>query len=314
MSNPKRALITGATGQDGWFLSRELEAAGRVVLGTSRRGTPQSRSLRTLDYDDRDAMAGLLEEYQPDEIDHLACPSQLDDSEAFESAVLKLSTTTVLTFLRWIAGRSPTTRFFFAGSSEIFGDPAQSPQDEDCPPRPAHPYAVAKLAGQNLIAAFRAEKSLFACTGILFNHESPLRRSEFVSRRITSGVAEIAAGHRDLLEIGNLEACRDWSHASDFARGFRLCLEADEPRDFVFASGEKRTVKEFCETAFTAVGLDPTRHLVVDAKRFRRDFLNPRLGNPSRAAHHLGWRTERAFKDWVSEMVLKDVELAKRAP
>ena len=310
MSNQKRALITGITGQDGWFLSRELEAAGRDVLGTSRTAFP-SGSVRALNCDDRGAIIALLEEFRPDEIYHLACPSQLTDSEKFESAVLKMSTTTVLTFLRWIAGRSPATRFFFAGSSEIYGDPVRSPQDEDCPPNPAHPYAIAKLAGQQLVAAFRAEKSIFACTGILYNHESHLRRTDFVSRRITSGVAGIAAGRRRSLEIGNLEACRDWSHASDFARGYRLCLEADEPRDFVFASGKKRTVKEFCETAFAAVGLDPYKHLVVDKKRFRPDFANPRLGNPARAEEHLGWRADRTFEDWVAEMVLTDLEMAR---
>ena len=313
MSNQKRALITGITGQDGWFLSQELQAAGRVVLGTSRAGLPTG-SIRCIDYDDREAIIALLEDFQPDEIYHLACPSQLTDTEEFESAVLKMSTTTVLTFLRWIAGRSPATRFFFAGSSEIFGDPVRSPQDEDCPPNPAHPYAVAKLAGQQLVAAFRAEKSIFACTGILYNHESHLRRTDFVSRRITSGVAGIVAGLRESLEIGNLDACRDWSHASDFARGFRLCLEADEPRDFVFASGKKRTVKEFCETAFAAVGLDSGKHLVVDKKRFRPDFANPRLGNPARAEELLGWQADRTFQDWVSEMVRKDLELAQRAP
>ena len=313
MSNQKRALITGITGQDGWFLSQELQAAGRVVLGTSRAGSPTG-SIHCIDYDDREAIIALLEDFQPDEIYHLACPSQLTDTEEFESAVLKMSTTTVLTFLRWIAGRSPATRFFFAGSSEIFGDPVRSPQDEDCPPNPAHPYAVAKLAGQQLVAAFRAEKSIFACTGILYNHESHLRRTDFVSRRITSGVAGIVAGLRESLEIGNLDACRDWSHASDFARGFRLCLEADEPRDFVFASGKKRTVKEFCETAFAAVGLDSGKHLVVDKKRFRPDFANPRLGNPARAEELLGWQADRTFQDWVSEMVRKDLELAQRAP
>jgi GDPmannose 4,6-dehydratase len=287
-------------------LSRELQAAGREVLGTGRRGLP-SQTFRNVDYRDDAAIRSLLDEFRPDEIYHLACPSQLEDSESFERDVLQLSTLTTLTFLRWISDRSPGTRFFFAGSSEIFGNPALSPQNENCPPRPAHPYAVAKLAGQQLIATFRDRKNVFACTGILYNHESHLRRRDFVSRWITCGIAEIVAGRRSRLETGNLEAVRDWSHASDFARGFRLCLEASEPRDFVFGSGVKRTVREFCDVAFRAAGLDAGRYLFVDAKRFREDFPCPRVGDPSLALEHLGWRAERPFNEWVAEMVRADL-------
>lgn len=293
-------------------MRQELEKTGRLVLGTTRAESAQD-DIRTVDCTDRESLLAVLEEFRPDEIYHLACPSQLHDSEAFERAVLELSTTTVLTFLRWIERCSPAARLFFAGSSEIFGDPVESPQDENSPANPAHPYAVAKLAGQQLIAAFRAEKSLFACTGILFNHESHLRRPDFVSRRITSGVAEIVAGRREILPMGNLDACRDWSHASDFAAGFRLCLEADEPRDFVLASGEKHTVKEFCEAAFSAAGLDANKFVVMDEKRFRKDFERPRVGNPSKAGRHLGWNAARPFREWVAEMVFRDVEWAKAA-
>lgn len=312
MRNPKCALITGATGQDGWFLCEELKKAGRFVLGTSRLNSGRD-DIRRVDYTSRDSLLAVLEDFEPDEIYHLACPSQLQDTEEFQRSTLELSTSTIQIFLEWMETQSPHSRLFFAGSSEIFGDPTISPQDELTPPLPAHPYAIAKLSGQQLIASSRSQKSLFACTGILYNHESHLRRTDFVSRRITSGVADIVAGRSESLRLGNLNACRDWSHASDFARGFRLCLEADEPGDFVLASGVKRTVREFCEVAFSAAGLDANNHLVSDEKFFRADFTHPRVGDPAKAWRELGWKTLRPFNDWVGEMVRRDVEVAKAA-
>jgi len=298
----KRALITGITGQDGSLLRRELESHGRSVFGMSRSAARES-TVFSVDYQDRSALHRILDHVGPQEIYHLACPSQLKDSEVFERAVLELSTTTSLILLRWIAEQSPETRFFFASSSEIFGNPDCSPQDEASVARPEHPYAVAKLAGQQLVASFRTKKGLFASTGILFNHESDLRRTEFVSRRITHAVANIAAGREDKLTLGNLDACRDWSHAAEFVSGFRLCLEASDPGDFVFASGVGHTVRQFCHVAFAAAGLEAYKHVVSDVELFHPDFANPRIGCAEKAASLLGWRIERPFEEWVTEMV-----------
>lgn len=312
MRTPKRALITGATGQDGYFLRAELEGAGRTVLGTSR-APKGGKNIVQSDYSSESCLRRILDDFLPDEIYHLACPSQLQDNQDFKHDTFELSTTTTQIFLDWMEARSPKTRLFFAGSSEIFGNPVVSPQDELTPARPEHPYARAKLSGQQLIASVRFEKALFACTGILYNHESHLRRHDFVSRRITRGVAEIAAGKSETITLGNLDACRDWSHASDFARAFRLCMEAEEPGDFILASGEKRTVRDFCEAAFSAAGIDMENRLLADERLFRPDFTNPRVGNPSKAARMLGWQTTRQFSDWVGEMVRWDINLIKGA-
>lgn len=259
-------------------------------------------------------MRSILRSFRPDEIFHLACPSKLENSGAFEHQVCVLSIDTTREFLRWIREESPATRFFFAGSSEVYGDPPSTPQSENTQSRPMHPYAIAKLAGQQMVDYFRREHGVFGCTGILFNHESHLRREDFVSRRITRSAARIALGSQERLELGNLDAFRDWSHASDFVRGFRLALEAAVPGDYVFASGHARTVREFVEAAFSEVGLDPHRHLRVRPELFREDSSLKREGDTSRARQLLGWQAERSFDEWVREMVRLDLNDLKGAP
>jgi len=292
-----RSLITGIRGQDGTYLARELEGEGREVFGLSHH---------TVDYRDRDAVCAHLDEIRPREIYHLASPSCIQDTREFEEDILHMSVTTTQWLLRWIADRSPETRLFFASSSEIFGDPAESPQNEDTAPRPENPYAIAKVAGGRLCAYFREKKGVFACAGILYNHESPLRRADFVSRRITRGAADIAAGRMKTLALGNLDARRDWSHAADFVRAFRLALEAPAARDYVLASGRSRTVRDFCEAAFAAAGFDYREYVIADPALHRADFAHPRLGNPARAREFLGWTPRIDFTEMVGEMVRRD--------
>ena len=304
LSSPdsRTALITGAGGQSGYWLGQELEASGRRVVRASGGSGDVS-----LPFDDGDGIRAVLEACRPDEIYHLACPSQLQDTARFERDVFQMSVDTVLVFLRWIEEHSQKTRFFFAGSSEIFGLPRVTPQDESTEPSPTHPYAFAKLAGQHLVRYFREGKGVFAVTGILYNHESHLRRADFVSKRIVSGVAAIVTGRASLLELGNLKAVRDWTHASDFARGFRMSLEAGRPGDYVFASGRGRTVEDFCRVAFESVDLDFRDYVRESSRLFRSDSSLPRVGDIHKAQGELGWTPRRVFEEWVGEMVEMEI-------
>jgi GDPmannose 4,6-dehydratase len=313
-----KALITGIRGQDGTYLARELSENGRRVFGWTRQQADQELPMTNgdvfpVDYSDVPRLTVLLEEIRPAEIYHLASPSCIRDTPEFERDIFFASVDLTRFFLRWIAGHSPETRFFLAGSSEIFGDPGASPQNEDTLCRPENPYGMAKLAGRQLCAAFREKERIFASTGILYNHESPMRRADFVSRRITQGVAAIVAGKSKTLALGNLEARRDWSHAADFTRAFRLILETNEPGDFVLASGCARRVRDFCEVAFAQAGLDYRDHVVVDATHHRPDFKHPRLGDTARAQKVLGWEPKVEFTEMVAEMVRHDLDSQKSA-
>jgi len=304
-----KSLITGAGGQTGNWLSKELTDSGRNVFRSSSRCGDFH-----LHEQDQAGIWEILDACGPDEIYHLACPSMLEDTAQFERDVFKMSVDVVLTFLRWIVERSPKTRFFFAGSSEIFGRPRVTPQDECATPSPTHPYAFAKLAGQHLVEYFRETKGVFAVTGILYNHESHLRRADFVSKRIAEGVASIVNGRKSHLKMGNLLAVRDWTHASDFARGFRLSLQAHRPSDYVFASGVGRSVEDFCKTAFESVGLDFRKYIVQEQSLFRDDVPLPRVGNIEKARRDLGWEPKRKFEEWVGEMVKIEINRQLESP
>jgi len=306
-----RALITGLGGQDGTYLAHELVAHRRKVIGFSLSAAHPLPLVETrvVPYDEA-ALIAALNEIRPREIYHLASPSCIRDTAQFESDIFRLSLSVTTILLRWIAEISPATRFFFAGSSEIYGDPWESPQSETTRFSPQNPYAVAKLAGQQMCGYYR-RKGVFACAGILFNHESPLRRSDFVSRRITRGVAEIACGRANRLALGNLEALRDWSHVADFTQAFRLILESPVPRDYVLASGVSRSVQDFCQEAFQTVGLDYREFVVHEPGAYRPDFLLPRRGNPEKARCELGWNPAIDFREMVREMVRYDLALLK---
>jgi GDPmannose 4,6-dehydratase len=304
-----KSLITGAGGQTGYWLGKELEASGRkVICSSSRCGSFHLRE------QDQGGIWEILDACSPDEIYHLACPSMLEDTAQFERDVFKMSVDVVLVFLRWIVERSPKTRFFFAGSSEIFGRPRLTPQDECATPSPTHPYAFAKLAGQHLVEYFRETKGVFGVTGILYNHESHMRRANFVSKRIAEGVASIVNRRKSHLKMGNLLAVRDWTHASDFARGFRLSLEAERPDNYIFASGIGRSVEDFCKVAFGSVGLNFQDYIVQDRSLFRDDVPLPRVGNIEKARRALGWEPKRKFEEWVGEMVKLEINRQLESP
>lgn len=303
------SLVTGVFGQDGTYLSRELAKYGRRVVGMSRSvpNEEHAASCFAVDYHDLDGVLKLLDRLRPLEIFHLASPSFLERSHAFEREVLHLNVTVTQAFLHWIEDNSPSTRLIFGSSSEIFGQPLSALQDESSPASPQHPYAIAKYAGQLLCDHARREKGLFCGSAIFFNHESPLRAARFVSRRITRAVADIAAGRSVSLALGNLEARRDWSHAADFARGLRLMAETPAPGNFVFASGVARTVRELCREAFSVCGLDYREFLTVDEALYREEPPIPRVGQARRAGEELGWRAEIDFSAMISEMVRADL-------
>jgi GDPmannose 4,6-dehydratase len=305
-NSPLRCLVTGVGGQDGTYLALELIGQGYSVVGLGTRPSGIALpgvEILEVDYADSQGLLALLNSIRPHHIYHLASPSSLSDTVEFEAAVLRLNLIATHVFLRWIYDTSFDSRFFFAGSSEIFGDPVISPQNETTPSRPTHPYAIAKLAGQHLVDHFRQDKQIFACSGILYNHESPLRRPQFVTRKIIQGAVAISRGERSFLALGNLQARRDWSHAADFARAFRLILNADEPANYVIGSGQGRTVAEFCETAFAEVGLDYRNYVTEDPQSYRADFSHPRIADPSRLRDKLGWRPEYDFKALIREMI-----------
>jgi GDPmannose 4,6-dehydratase len=242
-----------------------------------------------------------------DECYHLAAQSFVAESFADGFSTMNTNingTHYVLAALREI---QPTCRFYFAGSSEMFGKVRASPQNEDTPFHPRSPYGISKVAGYYLTLNYREAYDIFAANGILFNHESPRRGYEFVTRKITSGVARIKAGETNELRLGNLDARRDWGHARDYVRAMHLMLQADEPADFVVSMGETHTVREFCELAFGHVGLDYEEHVVIDPRFMRPAEVELLLGDPTRARDRLGWEPTYTFEALVREMVEADV-------
>jgi GDPmannose 4,6-dehydratase len=316
-----RALITGITGQDGSYLAEHLLEQGYEVHGLVRRVAledPERRFGRIRHLTDRVTLhPGSLESYPSifqvfsqtrfDECYHLAAQSFVAESFADGFSTMNTNingTHYVLAALREI---QPTCRFYFAGSSEMFGKVRASPQNEDTPFHPRSPYGISKVAGYYLTLNYREAYDIFAANGILFNHESPRRGYEFVTRKITSGVARIKAGETNELRLGNLDARRDWGHARDYVRAMHLMLQADEPGDFVVSMGETHTVREFCELAFGHVGLDYEEHVVIDPRFMRPAEVELLLGDPTRARDRLGWEPTYTFEALVREMVEADV-------
>ena len=306
------ALITGIAGQDGHYLSEHLLARGYDVVGVSRHATdaaPRPRlELRDLDLTDTPSVDRLFVEFEFDEIYNLAGPSYGPDSWERPVETSRILGTAVIELLERIRRSRRPTRFFQASSSELFGMAAETPQSETTPFRPVTPYGFAKQMAHGMVGLYRERYGIFAACGILFNHESPLRRPEFVTRKVTREVARIRAGLSARLEMGSLEARRDWSFAGDFADGMWRMLQAETPGDFVLASGESHTVREWCATAFEHVGLD-YRDYVEETPAMVRTSDFDRAGNPSKAAEVLGWRPTTSFRELVGMMVEADVKL-----
>lgn len=306
-----RALITGIAGQDGHYLSEVLLARGYEVTGISRNATQRAApkpGLHLLDADvcDRAAMERVFADHDFDEVYNLAGQSFGPDSWAHPVETAGTLGVAVVHLLELVRQAGRPIRFFQASSSELFGVANESPQSETTPFHPITPYGLAKQFAHAMAGAYRARHGVFAACGILFNHESPLRRPEFVTRKVTREVARIRAGLSTRLRMGNLDVRRDWSFAGDIAVGMWRVLQAAEPDDFVLASGVSHSVRELCEIAFAHAGLDYRDHVDEEPALVRgRDF--DRVGDPSKAARILGWTAATSFRDLIGMMVDADI-------
>jgi GDPmannose 4,6-dehydratase len=314
-----RALITGITGQDGSYLADFLLGKGYDVFGMVRRTSTinferiahiqDTVNLVQGDLLDQVSLIHILREYQPQEVYNLAAQSFVPTS--FEQPVLTgeftaLGVTRMLDAIRIV---DPSIRFYQASSSEMFGKVQEVPQTEKTPFYPRSPYGVAKLYGHWITINYRESYDLFACSGILFNHESPRRGLEFVTRKVTRAVARIKLGMQDELRLGNLEARRDWGFAGDYVHAMWLMLQQDAPDDYVIATGETHSVRELCEAAFGHLGLDYQDYVKIDPKFFRPAEVDLLVGDCSKARDRLGWKPAVTFKGLVEMMVDADMRL-----
>jgi GDPmannose 4,6-dehydratase len=313
-----KALITGITGQDGSYLAEFLLDRGYEVVGMVRRtSTINFDRIRHFqdritvvqgDLLDQVSLINILQEHRPGEVYNLAAQSFVPTS--FQQPVLTgeftaLGVTRMLDAIR-IVDRS--IRFYQASSSEMFGKVHETPQRETTPFHPRSPYGVAKVYGHWITVNYRESYDLFACSGILFNHESPRRGLEFVTHKITHTVARVKMGLADELRLGNLEARRDWGYAPDYVRMMWMMLQHDHPDDYVVATGETHSVREFCQEAFGHVGLDWEKYVVVDPKFYRPAEVDLLVGDPSKAQRELGWEPHVTFRELVQIMVDADLE------
>lgn len=314
----KRALITGITGQDGSYLAEWLLSQGYVVIGMVRRASTENferiehlRERITFlqgDLLDPFSLIHVLDTAQPDEIYNLAAMSFVPTSwnqPTLTGEFTALGVTRLLDAMRTVC---PRARFYQASSSEMFGKVREVPQSETTPFYPRSPYAVAKVYGHYITVNYRESYGLYAVSGILFNHESPRRSLEFVTRKISDGVARIRLGLARELRLGNLDACRDWGFAGDYVRAMWLMLQQPEPDDYVVASGESHSVREFCEIAFAHVGLDWRNYVVTDPAFLRPAEVEHLIGNPAKARARLGWAPTVDFTGLVQMMVDADLE------
>jgi GDPmannose 4,6-dehydratase len=253
----------------------------------------------------------VIDKVKPDECYHLAAQSFVSYSFEDEFSTINTNINGTHFVLSAIKERAPKCKFYFAGSSEMFGHAKETPQNEDTPFHPRSPYGISKVAGFDLTRNYREAYGIFALSGILFNHESPRRGFEFVTRKITNAVAEIKSGLSKKLHIGNLEAERDWGFAGDYVQAIWLMLQQDKPDDYVVATGEAHSVKEFAQYAFDYVGLDWKKHTVIDKKLYRPAEVNILKGDPSRAMRKLGWKPTVKFEDLVRMMVDADLQRLK---
>lgn len=316
------ALITGLGGQDGSYLSEFLLEKGYRVAGTVRRAVPDNLTrIRHLidkvviledDLLDQSRVQSILSDLQPDEVYNLASHSFLATSFAepvVSGEYIALGVTRLLEALRQV---KPSARFFQASSSEIFGRPEDVPQTEKTPFHPRNPYGVSKVYGHLMTMTYRENHGLFACSGIMYNHESPRRGLEFVTRKITHGAAKIRLGQSDELRLGNLDARRDWGFAGDYVEAMWMMLQQPKPDDYIIATGETHSVRELCEAAFSHVGLDYRDHVVQEQEMFRPVDAAQLVGNPAKAARVLGWKPKVKFHELVRMMVEADLEAIRR--
>src|SRR5271169_1158961 len=321
----KKALITGITGQDGSYLADLLLSKGYEVHGIIRRASTFNTAridhlyqdshvhgihlfLHFGDLSDSVQLVKLLYELQPDEVYNLGAQSHVRVSFDIPEYTADITGVGTIRILEAIRETGSNPRFYQASSSEMFGKAAEIPQRETTPFHPRSPYAVAKVFSYWATVNYREGYNMFACNGILFNHESPRRGDTFVTRKITRAVAYIKAGLQDKLFLGNLEAKRDWGYAKEYVEAMWLMLQQDEPDDYVIATGETHSVKEFCEEAFAHAGLDWQKYVDIDKLYYRPAEVDLLIGNASKAKKVLGWEPKTRFKDLVKLMVDADLK------
>jgi GDPmannose 4,6-dehydratase len=315
----KTALITGITGQDGSYLADLLLEKGYRVIGMVRRTSTVNFDrishiqdkivLAQGDLLDQISLVDIMKEYRPDEVYNLAAQSFVPTSwrqPVLTGEFTALGVTRMLDAMRMVV---PEGRFYQASSSEMFGKVRDVPQTERTPFYPRSPYGVAKVYGHWITVNYRESYGLFACSGILFNHESPRRGLEFVTRKVTHGVARIKLGLAEELPMGNLEAQRDWGFAGDYVRAMWLMLQQDEPEDFVVATGKTHSVRELLDVAFGHLGLDPEDHVRVDERFIRPADVDQLVGDATKARQKLGWAPEVTFEELISMMIKHDLAL-----
>jgi GDPmannose 4,6-dehydratase len=319
----KTALITGITGQDGSYLAELLLSKGYKVHGIVRRSSTEnyqrlehlraSISLLQADLLDQTSLLDALEKAQPHEVYNLAAQSFVPTSWQQPVLTAEFTALGVTRLLDAIRKVCPQARFYQASSSEMFGKVRETPQTETTPFHPRSPYGVAKVYGHYITVNYRESYGMFCCSGILFNHESPRRGLEFVTRKITDGVARIRHGLSDELRLGNLEAKRDWGFAGDYVRAMWLMLQQDEGDDYVVGTGETHSVEEFVRIAFDRAGLDWRRHVVIDPRYYRPAEVDLLLGDASKARRVLGWQPQMSFEQMVCNMVDADIAALRPA-
>ena len=318
----QRALITGITGQDGSYLAELLLAEGYEVIGVMRRSSTvhverishiQDRlTLVSGDLMDEVSLINILREWRPSEVYNLAAQSFVQASwtqPVLTGETTALGVTRILDAVRIV---DPEIRFYQASSSEMFGRVRTVPQNEQTPFYPRSPYGVAKVYGHWITVNYRESYGLHASSGILFNHESPRRGLEFVTRKVTNGAARIKHGLDRELRLGNLDAQRDWGYAADYVRAMWAMLQRDAPDDFVIATGETHSVRELCEVAFASLGLNYENHVVVDPAFLRPAEVDLLVGDATKARHQLGWKCEVDFYALIEMMVTSDMQALAR--
>jgi GDPmannose 4,6-dehydratase len=317
-----RAFITGITGQDGSYLAELLLEKGYEVFGMVRRSSTENFerigqligriTLVQADLLDQNSLVAAMRDAEPTEVYNLAAQSFVPTSWRQPVLTAEFTAVGVTRMLEAIRTVDPNIRFYQASSSEMFGRVREVPQTETTPFHPRSPYGVAKVYGHHITVNYRESYGLFAVSGILFNHESPRRGLEFVTRKISDGVARIKLGLAEELRLGNLDAERDWGFAGDYVRAIWLMLQQEEPKDYVIASGQEHSVRDCVDIAFAHVGLDPERHVVVDERFLRPAEVDQLVGDASLAREELGWEPQVSFRELVEMMVDADIERVQR--
>ena len=325
----KKALITGITGQDGSYLAEFLLEKGYEVYGIIRRSSsfnterldhlykdPHERDVRLKliygDLNDSSSLNRILRDIKPDEIYNLGAQSHVRVSFDIPEYTGEITGLGTIRLLEAIRDTGIETKFYQASSSEMYGKVIETPQNEETPFYPRSPYACAKVYAYWITKNYRESYGMFACNGILFNHESPRRGPTFVTRKITRAVARIKAGLQNKLYLGNLDAQRDWGYAPDYVEAMWLMLQKEKPEDYVIATGETHSVREFLEESFRLVDLDPEEYVEIDPKYFRPAEVDLLIGDASRAKKDLGWEPKVRFKELVKIMVDADIDLLNR--